>query len=97
MTKAERIFKETRYQCMKSIKVWGYEEVGFNNVCVRNPKDEHITTRTLNDLDKIYERAVKMLAIDYKLNVIDKEKATREAQTWRKVRLTLDNARKLIQ
>ena len=94
MTKAERIFKETRYQCLKEVNAWGFEEVGFNNICARDDKESVISTRTLNDLDKLYERAVKMLAMDYKLGVLDKEKATKEAQVLRKVRLTLDNARK---
>ena len=96
MTKAERIFKHTRYACMKEIKTWGFEEVGFNNVCALDEKDEVVSTRTLNDLDKIYERAAKELVMDYKLGVIDREKARVEAQVLRKVRLTLDNARKKL-
>lgn len=94
MTKAERIFKETRFQCLKEINAWGFEESGFNNVCVRDEEDSVICTRTLNELDKIYESKVKMLAMDYKLGVMDEEKATKEAQVLRKVRLTLNNARK---
>ena len=92
MTKAERIFKETRYQCMVSINNWGYDEVGFNNVCT----DESISTRTLNDMEKIYERTVKRVKDSYRLGVIDKEKATAEAQILRKVRLTMDNARQAL-
>ena len=96
MTKAERIFKETRYQCSHNIKIYGYKEIGFNNVCVRESKDNSISKRTLNDLDRIYEEAVKKLVADYKIGAIGKEKAYAEAQVLRKVRLTLDNARHAI-
>ena len=92
MTKAERIFRETRYQCLMDIKKRGYEESGYHTVIDR--KETAISTRTMNDLDKIYDRAVRDLVMDYKLGVLDKENATLEAQTLRKVRITLDNARK---
>ena len=94
MTKAERIFKDTRYECYRSVKTWGFEEVVFNNVADRH--HERICTRTLNDLDKIYNRKVKELMTDYQLGIMDKEKAKFEAQVLRKVRLTLDNARQSL-
>lgn len=93
MTKAERIFKETSWQCLKDIKKGGSHEVGFANVCAKDEKDSVISTRTLNDLDKIYFKKAKDLLMDYKLGVIDKEEAMQEANVLRKVRLTIDNAR----
>jgi hypothetical protein len=92
MTKAERIFKETRWECRRHINTWGFEEIGFNAVATKD--NESVSTRTLNDLDKVYNKAVKSLMTDYKLGVIDKEKATKEAQILKMVRLTIDNERK---
>ena len=90
MTKAERIFQNTRYECKRHIIAWGYEEnVGFNTVIYAD--DETVCKRTLNDITARLERAKKMLKIDVKLGVLKNEEAKLEAQVLKMVEKTIEN------
>ena len=92
MTKAQRIFRETRYECKEHIATWGYEPIGFNRLSYRD--DESICTRTLNAVEKELERAEKNLALDRKLGVGTEEQNNREEQILCMVRITLENNRR---
>lgn len=95
MTKAQKIFNTTRFECKKSIDVWGYEvnpngkAVGFNRVIT----EEAVCTRTLNELDKMLARARKDVEIDVKLGVWTEERAEKERQILNMVETTIDNTR----
>lgn len=100
MTKAERIFSTTRYECKKHLETWGYEvnpngtAVGFNGLFYRD--DETISTRTVNAAAALLASKRKALAIDQKLGVIPTEKAEKETQVLNMVESTLNSSRKSI-
>ena len=93
MTKAERIYKATRFECKKHIEVWGYEEnVGFNTV--KYDDNETVCKRTLNDMKYYLERARKNLAIDIKLGVLTNEQAQLEEKILNMVEKTIENTKR---
>lgn len=93
MTKAERIFEDTRFECRQHIKVWGYEEnVGFNTVIYND--NECVCVRTLNDVKKRLERARKYLAMDTKLGILTSETARLEEETLNMVEKTIENTKR---
>lgn len=93
MTKAERIYGATRFQCKKHIEAWGYEEnVGFNGV----EAEEVISVRTCNDIQKIIDSKRRGLCIDRKLNVSSPEKLDAEEKVLNMVQATLNNSRKSL-
>lgn len=87
MTKAERIYRATKFECKKHIKVWGYEEVGFN----RMHTEELIHACTKKEIKKLIERDYKDVIIDLELNVISEEEAKMEVKSIKMVELTLAN------
>lgn len=87
MTKAERIFKDTKYSCKKHIEAWGFENVGFN----RMTTEEVVHQRTANEIKKIIERDYKNIVIDLELGIITEEEAKLEVQTIKMVELSLKN------
>lgn len=90
MTKAERIYRATRYECKKHISNWGYKEnVGFNAVIYND--NETVCKRTLNEMRKHLERARKHLALDIKLGILTSEAATFEEQILNMVEKTIEN------
>lgn len=94
MTKAERIFKDTRYDCWVHVKNWGYDGSGFNSLSDR--KDEAVCTRTLNDIERIWDREVRRVRTSYRLGVIDKDTAMLDADVLKMVKVTIDNERKKL-
>lgn len=93
MTKAERIYDNTRFECKMHIEAWGYEEnVGFNTVIYND--NETVCKRTLNEIRKHLERARKNLAIDIKLNILTSEQATLEEQVLNMVEKTIENTKR---
>lgn len=96
MTKAQKIFNSTRFECKKSIDVWGYEvnpngkAVGFNRVIT----EEAVCTRTLNELDKILARARKDVELDMKLGIFTTEKAEKERNILNMVESTIENTKR---
>lgn len=93
MTKAERIFRNTKSECRHHIKTWGYEEnVGFNTVIYND--NEYVCNRTLNEMRKHLERARKDLAIDKKLGILTNETAEIEEQILNMVEKTIENTKR---
>lgn len=101
MTKAERIYKDTRYDCLRYVDDGFYQEnengsaVGFNGLSCKD--DELISIRTINDVSRFLESAKSTLRIDIKLNVITPDKAERERKILKMVEATLNNNRKSIE
>ena len=56
MTKAEKIYISTYYECMRHISAWGFDESArFNRLCT----EDTVCTRTLNAIDKLIDREWK--------------------------------------
>ena len=89
MTKAQRIFSETRFDCKEHISHWGFDGIGFNRLSYRN--DESICTRTLNAVERELKRAEKNLCLDRELGVGTEEKNSLEEKILKMVRVTLEN------
>lgn len=90
MTKAERIYFKTRYECKKHIENWGFEEnAGFHSVIYG--ENETVCKRTLNEIKKHLERAKRMVIVDLKLGVLTHEEAKNEAQILKMVENTINN------
>ena len=100
MTKAERIYKATRYECKRSWETFGYSEckngkaVGFN--MVHHEDDESICTRTLNEVATFLRSAYKMLEMDKMLKIVNKDQYMKELQILKMVESTIENSREHI-
>lgn len=98
MTKAERIYKSTRFECKHHISVFGLDfnpngkAVGFNNLIT----EEAISVRTINAVEKELEKDKKDTAIAYKLEVITQEQLNERAKTWLMIESTIANARESL-
>lgn len=101
MTKAERIFKATYYDCARHIETWGYEinpngkAVGFNGLICNDT--DIIYTRTLNAVGRQLERARSEVAIFLKHNIINNDEAKNRNQVLNMVESTLNNNRKNLE
>lgn len=101
MTKAERIFKNTRFECLRHMDAFGYEEnkdgsaVGFNGLICKD--NESVSMRTINAVSKILESKKRGLSIDKKLSILTGERAEREENLLKMVESTLNNSRKSIE
>ena len=95
MTKAERIYRATKYACRTHINHFGLDfnpngkAVGFNNLTT----EEVISTRTINAVEKELEKEKKDTAIAYKLDVITQEQLNERAKVWMMIESTIENAR----
>ena len=87
MTKAERIYKDTKYNCKKHIESFGFDNVGFN----RMSTEDLVYKRTANEIKKMIEREYKNTITDFELNIITEEEASLEIKTIKMVELTLAN------
>ena len=100
MTKAERIFKDTWYECAKHIKVWGYSTnpdgsaVGFNTVIYKD--NETVCTRTMNEVGKLIERDRKRWAQSYRLGVLTADEYEIKMQILNMVESTVRNTREML-
>lgn len=96
-TKAERIFRETRTDCLIAIDKFGYEtnpngkSIGFNTVTIRD--SEIICMRTINALTAILRNRQKHLSRDLMEGFISQERFTQETQVLNMVESTIDNSR----
>ena len=96
MTKAERIYKETRYQTRKYIKTWGYDvKVAFGNWHTETnerPDGEVIYRRTQNELLRMLQSERKELTICKKLNIGTEEELILKEQVLDMMERTAKNA-----
>lgn len=101
MTKAERIFTATRYECKKHIEDWGYQinpngtAVGYNGLTYKD--NETISMRTINAVAALLASKRKYLVLDQKLGVITAEQTEKETQILNMVESTLNSSRKSIE
>lgn len=101
MTKAERIFQATRFECLRYVDNGMYQEnengtaVGFNGLLCKDT--ESVSMRTINAVSKILESKKRGLEIDIKLGVLHLEKVRRERKILRMVESTLNNNRRSIE
>ena len=78
MTKAERIFQDTRIACKKHIKDWGIKynpdghAAGFSRLVMN--ENDFSCTRTVNTVQKVLEGAKKSLELDKYFGIDTKEK-----------------------
>lgn len=101
MTKAERIYNKTKYECRKSIKAWGYRvnpdgnSIGFNSVF---DEDEGtvLCTRTLNDMDKLLAADRRRIDFDKRHGFWQEEQDALKEQTLNMVDTTIRNARERL-
>ena len=100
MTKAERIYEETRLQCRRSIKTWGYRvnpdgrSVGFNSVF--NEGIGTISTRTLNDMEKLLNRDRNRINFDRRYGFGTDAGNTQKEQICNMIESTIQNARESL-
>lgn len=101
MKKAERIFKDTRYACMRHIETWGYElnpngkPIGFNGLICNDT--DIVYSRTINDVAQELERARRDVVLFLKYDTINEEEATKRNQVLNMVESTLSNNRKSLE
>ena len=96
MTKAERIFKDTRYECGRHYKAWGREynpngkPVTFGSLIT----EETVSTRTFNAVQKEIDKDRKDLEIAERLGALTPEWIEERRYVLDMVQTTLDNNRK---
>ena len=100
MTKAERIFKNTRWECKKHIEAWGYEtnpngkSVGFTSlICDDN---ERICKRTVNAVSAILASERKRNELNLRYDIITEDKFRKTEQILNMVDSTIENTIKSI-
>lgn len=73
VTKAERIFNSTWYECLDHAKSWGREynpdgrAIGYGSLVT----EEVVCTRTLNDVQKCIDRRKRELDLNEKYGMYD--------------------------
>ena len=96
MTKAERIFKDTRYECSKHYKAWGREynpngkPISFGSLITEEP----VSTRTFNAVQKEIDKDRKTLDLAERLGALTPERIEERRYVLDMVQATLDNNRK---
>ena len=100
MTKAERIYSKTRYECKQHIEAWGYEtipngkSVGFTTlICDDN---ERICKRTVNAVNDILSKERKMNELNLKYEIINDEEYRKAEQIMNMIESTIENAYKTL-
>lgn len=96
MTKAERIFNETRWNCRKHILDWPDETeiIGYSGVFYK--ENETISMRTINSIRKILESKKHSIEIDRKLGISTTDKLNLEEKILRMVEATINNSEQTI-
>ena len=98
MTKAARIFEETRFECKMLMDRHGFERnpngeaVGYNTLCT----EEAFCVRTINAVQKELERRMKFNDLNKHLGIVNEEQYTDEAHVLEMVQATINNARRAI-
>ena len=100
MTKAERIYNATRYECKKHIDDWGYQtnpdgsSIGYGSVISKD--DESICTRTLNEIEKILSKKRSLEANFLKMGIHNAERFEKETQILNMIETTIHNNREAL-
>jgi len=95
MTKAERIYYATRYECKKHIENWGYQtnpdgtSIGFGTVISND--DECICTRTLNAIEKVLNKKRNWETQFLTTGIHDAERFEKEMQIMNMIETTIRN------
>ena len=93
MTKGERIFNATRYECKKHIERWGYKvnpdgsAVGFNGLITEEP----VCCRTKHNVRTYLDKARRDIDRYLKIGVYTKERAEKEHNILNMVESSLNN------
>lgn len=100
MTKAERIYSKTRYECKQHIETWGYEtnpngkSVGFTSLIYED--NERICKRTVNAVNDILSKERKRNELNLKYQIINKEEYRKAEQIMNMIESTIENAYKSL-
>ena len=95
MTKAERIFRNTLYECISHIRIWGLEYnpdgsvVSFNGLI--GAYNESIPTRTCNDVRKQINSEKKRIELVVKYKVRTPEEMQYRVDALKMVEAAVDN------
>ncbi|MEG0579863.1 MAG: hypothetical protein RR490_08105 [Niameybacter sp.] len=95
MTKAEKIFRDTRLECQQHLDYWGIATnengkiEGFDSIETK----EDYSIRTLNAMDRLLSNARRTVEVSLKLNVMSPEEAEHELDILEMVESTLANSR----
>lgn len=98
MTKAEKIFKDTYYECRNHIRSFGVDRnsdrsvVGFNSFFTDLP----VSIRTCNDVQKFIFSELKRLRMNDSLGIGSSESQALSYSALEMVQATLDNQVKSI-
>lgn len=93
MTKAERIFKDTYYECKHHVNAWGFERnpdgrpIGFNSLST----DETTCRRTWNAIQKEIDSERNRLDLDEKYEILEPDRIEFLRFALEMVQVTLDN------
>lgn len=94
-TKAQRIYRATRYECGKHIEHWGVERnsngkmVGFNRMAT----EEVAYPRTLTEIEKELNRERYNIEASVRYGIRTTEEAEKRLLVLEMVQSTIDNAR----
>lgn len=88
MTKAEKLFNENFKLCRKHVRDHGFENIGYASL---EDNGEKITTRTINDVQKLIDKERKDIERSKKLGV---EISKAKENGLEMLQITLNNHRK---
>ena len=100
MTKAERIYNATRYECKKHIEDWGYQTnpdgtaIGYGTVISND--DECVCARTLNAIEKILNNKRSWEAQFLATGIHSAERFEQETQILNMIETTIRNNREAL-
>lgn len=100
MTKAERIFQKTRFECKQLFKNYGFnynpngKPVSFDGL-IYDEKDV-IYVKTINAIQKIIDREKKSAQFDLKLNVINKSEYDTDIYILDMIQVALDRQKEVV-
>ena len=93
MKKAERIYRDTKYECRKHVEDWGYNpetDGGFTGLIYKD--SELVSTRTFNAIDVLLKRDERLLADCIELNIGTPDANEFKGKVLTMVRRTLRNS-----
>lgn len=100
MTKAERIFHKTRFECKQLFKNYGFNynpngnPVSFDGLIY--DENDIIYVRTINAIQKIIDREKKNTQFDLRLNIIDKSEYDNDIYILDMIQVALDRQKEVV-